>query len=215
MIRLLRKELFYDIEQQTQRIGEARVPADNPELLDRVQLNTLTATDRDLLIRWIESGVSLLHIWMRNKLVNPDTSKGWWTGWGEYDSNRVDAPELVDDGDIVVVRPGDEEPSDSGEEVVHDDALNQTVTEYDFSFGCNVDEKAMAMLFHRFIVRYALWQWADMFAFTDLGRGYKEQCKELKDEIDDNLNDVSLPRKWHDPHTPHLQVDHPHERFEV
>lgn len=212
MIRLLRKELFYDIEQQTQRIGEARVPADNPELLDRVQMNTLQATDRDLLTRWIESGVSDLHIWMRNKLVKPGSSEGWWTGWGEYNSNEPQ--EMTGDGDIVVVRPGDDEPQPE-EEQVHDDALNTSVTRYDFSFGCNLDEKAMAMLFHRFIVRYVLWQWADMFAFADLARAYKEQCKEIKEEIDDNLNDIQLPRKWHDPHTPHLQVSHPHERFEV
>lgn len=200
MIRLYRNQLFYDIEQQTHRIAEARISLENPELRHRAQVRTAPEqSDEDLLIRWIESGVSDLHIWMRNKLVKPGTNEGWWTGWGEYDSNDTDEVEVVS---------GDDE-----EEMVHDDALNRDVKTYDFSFGCNVDEKAMAMLFHRFIVRYVLWQWGLIYGLNDIVSDYKGQIKDIKDEIDDNMNDVRLPKKWHDEHTKHLQPVHPDEHF--
>lgn len=213
MIRLYRNQLFYDIEQQTHRIAEVRISAESPELRHRAQVRTEPEqSDEDLLIRWIESGVSDLHIWMRNKLVKPGENEGWWTGWGEYNSNEP--TESLDDGDITVAHSDDPDPEPVADPV-HDDALNRSIMHYDFEFGCNVDEKAMAMLFHRFIVRYCLWQWATMFGFTDVASDCKAQCKDLKADIDDNMNDVALPKKWHDPHTPHLQIEHTHERFEV
>jgi len=179
MIRLIHKELVYDIEQQTWRIAHGRTEG-NAELRDMAQPG-LEQTDRDLLRRWIESGVSDLHILLGNKLLAPGSSEGFWTGWGEYDAND---PEHQGDGD--------------GETVVHDDALNRSVTEYDFTLGCKADEKALAMLMHRFVVRYVLWQWCRTFGFNDITASYKQEVDEIKADIEDSLFDIALPKKYHE-----------------
>ena len=177
MIRLLTTQLFYDAEQQTLRIAEARIPADNHELRDRAQINTNLATDRDLLLRWIESGVSDLHVFYRDKLVNPATGEGWWTGWGDYNANTSGA-------------------QSSGDTATHDDALNTAISHWDFTLGTPADEKALAMLFHRFILRYILWQWGLMFGLSDIASAAKAECDAIKEAINNAVYDIPLPKKY-------------------
>lgn len=180
MIRLIYRQLVYDIQQQTWRLAHPRTEG-NAELRDMSQLDD-SQTDDDYIRRFVESGVAMLHVKFRSKLVNPDTGDGWWTGWGEYDAN---------DG-------SDDGSDEGGDEQIHDDAINRSVVNYDFTLGCNADEKALAMLFHRFVVRYVLWQWCRTFGFADASADFQAEQAGALEEIEDALFDIGLPKKYHE-----------------
>jgi hypothetical protein len=197
MIKLLWKELEYDIEQQTFRIAGVKLH-DNAkvELRDMAQMDK-GKSNLDYVMRYCETGVARCRVLLKDKLIDTSTNKGFWTGWGEYNSNEIEGESTTsaygENG-----RVDKEGHSYNTEE--NTDALDRTKESWDFAFGCDTDEKAMAMLLHSFVVRYCLWQWSRAFGFTDVMGSFKDECDDLEESIEDLLNEIVMPKKYHEWH---------------
>lgn len=190
MVKLLWKELEYDIEQQTFRIAGARLSdAAKVEVRDLSQMDK-SKSNLDYMMRFCETGVARCRVLLKDKLVDKSTGRGFWTGWGEYNANEIDS-----EGETFTDREWDS----TNEETVTD-ALDRSRKDWDFQFGSDVDEHAMAMLLHCFVVRYCLWQWCRTFSFTDATGSFKDELDDVEKQLEDMLYDIEMPKKYHEWH---------------
>lgn len=165
MIRLYHEQLAYDIRLNVWRATEATIPnsAETLRNKDAQQLKENETPDDDAIRRWVETGVALLHVKFREKIIDPTKDTTFWEGQITTDT--------------------------------HDDALNTDITEYDFNLNVPADEKALAMLFHNFIVKYALYQWATICQSATLASNAQKEADAAADNIENELYTVTLPKK--------------------
>jgi hypothetical protein len=174
MIKIYRKELIYDVQQQCWKTALELI--EDPQKRNEAQLHD-DQNDIDIILRWCESGVAMLHVKFKDKLINPNTGKGFWNGYRDYDANQ-----------------DQQSPYDTTE---HDDKLKRDIESFDFHIGTSADEKALAVLFHKFIVRYCMWQWSRLNALTAFEQIAFRDLQKAEDDITDSLFDIQLPRKPH------------------
>lgn len=81
------------------------------------------------------------------------------------------------------------------------DALNRDKTEWTYTItdsSLAVDEQSLAMLFHRYVVAWCLWKWAQQFSVADATQ-FASEATALAQDIKNGINQMGTPLKYH-PH---------------
>ena len=75
---------------------------------------------------------------------------------------------------------------------------DKEVWQFELKEGVELDEQAMAMLMHNFVMYFALREWSMAF-FPDDTTSFKSKEKEAEDSLTESLYDLGTPKKWRKP----------------
>ena len=190
MIELKWKAIERDVDRRTWAVGQVHI--EDMEKRDAVETDDLP-TSRLTVMRFTEEGVALLRTLLKRKFVEPYTAlpqdldgtdklddgvEGWLfeenarhTGVNMGERGRGETIEGEWGGTGLMIEDSTPLPS---EEII--------------------SERTWAMLMHRFVVTYVMWQWCHLF-FPDWEGRYQKQYQQMKGTLTRLAWNIAMPVK--------------------
>lgn len=191
MIELKWLAIERDIDRRTWAVGQVHI--EDMEKRDEVQIDDLP-TSKLSVMRWTEEGVALLRTLLKRKFVEPaaglsddldgtdklDVDVEGWLFEENARHTGVNMGEGIGNGEPIVGEWG-------GTGLMIEDSTPVP------SEGV-ISERTWAMLMHRFVVTYVMWQWCHLF-FPDWEGRYQKQYQQVKGTLTRHAWNIAMPVK--------------------
>ena len=191
MVELKWTAIERDIDRRTWAVGQVHIDKDM-EIRDEVQTDDYP-TSRLRVMRWTEEGVALLRLMLKRKFVEPvaELSDDLYgtdkldvdvESWLFKENARRTGANTGGSGDGEVI-----EGEWGGSGLMIEDSAPLP------SEGV-ISERTWAMLMHRFVVTYVMWQWCHLY-FPEWEGRYQKQYQDVKGTLARYAWNIAMPVK--------------------